>query len=129
MAKTALITGASSGIGLELARVCAQNGHNVVLVARSEDKLHALAIDLHKEHGIEAHVLAKDLSDYNSAAEVYSFCEQQGVQVDYLVNNAGFGDYGMFAQSNWDKQLQMINLNITTLTYLHAPLPARHDKP
>jgi len=116
--RTALITGASSGIGLELAKIFAQNKINVVLVARSEDKLMQLAHDIKNQYGIAVAVLAKDLSDYNNSKEVFEHCNQQNIQIDYLVNNAGFGDFGFFADSDWDKQLQMINLNITTLTYL-----------
>ncbi len=116
--KTVLITGASSGIGLELAKIFAKEKNNLLLVARSESKLKELAGELQQQYGITAHVFAKDLSDYNSSKEVFDYCEQNSLQVDYLVNNAGFGDFGFFVESNWEKQLQMINLNITTLTYL-----------
>jgi uncharacterized protein len=106
---TAIITGASGGIGLELAKLFAADGHNLVLVARSEGKLKELAGQLEQQFKIVAHVLAKDLA----------------VTIDYLVNNAGFGDFGFFHESDWSKQEQMINLNITALTYLtHLFLPA-----
>ncbi len=118
MKKTALITGASSGIGLELAHVFAQNGHNLVLVARSTGILRELASQLGKQYGITVHVFSKDLGHYQAAAEIFEACQQQGIQVDYLVNNAGFGDFSFFHQSSWAKQEQMINLNITALTYL-----------
>ncbi|HVM87168.1 MAG TPA: SDR family oxidoreductase [Puia sp.] len=114
---TVVITGASSGIGLELARIFAKNKTNIILVARSENTLKALADELKKED-INVYVVSKDLSNYNNAKEVFDYCSQNNLQVDYLVNNAGFGDFGFFVESDWRKQEQMINLNITTLTYL-----------
>lgn len=120
---TALITGASSGIGLELAKIFASNKINLVLVARSENKLIELSKELQLQ-GVTVYVLSKDLSDYNSAKEIYDWCNQQGIQIDYLVNNAGVGDFGFFNKSEWIKQEQMINLNITALSYLtHLFLP------
>ncbi|MBS1637390.1 MAG: SDR family oxidoreductase [Bacteroidetes bacterium] len=118
MKKTALITGASGGIGYELARLFAKNGNNLVLVARSADKLNDLALELRKLYGTETFVMAKDLSHYQVAQEIFDLCTLQKIQVDYLVNNAGFGDFGFFHESQWTRQEQMINLNITTLTYL-----------
>ena len=117
MKKTALITGASSGIGLELAKIHAAKGGNLVLVARSKSKLDELKIELEKNHGISVYIIGKDLSLPNSAAEVYAEIKQQNIAVDYLINNAGFGDSGLFFDSLWEKQEQMINLNITTLTH------------
>ena len=120
---TALITGASSGIGLELAKIFALNKINLVLVARREDKLINLANQL-KQYAIQVDVLVKDLSNYKIAAEIFGWCNHQGIQIDYLVNNAGVGDFGFFNKSDWTKQEQMINLNITALTYLtHLFLP------
>jgi len=118
MAKTVLITGASGGIGLELARIFAQQKNNLVLVARSETTLNELAASLAQQHNIQVWVLAKDLSDISNAKAVADYCGQQGITIDFLINNAGFGDFGLFAESNWQKQLEMINLNITTLTFL-----------
>lgn len=124
MNKTALITGASGGIGLELAREFAKDKINLILVARSEGKLKEIAAELRNKYGITVEVLAKDLSNYNAAKEIHQWCLQNKNDVGYLVNNAGFGDYGFFAESNWPKQEQMINLNITSLTYLtHLFLP------
>lgn len=122
---TALITGASSGIGLELAKIFAKDKINVILVARSEGKLKELAAELEKQFGITVHVLAKDLGHYNTAKEIFDWCNQNNIAVDYLVNNAGIGDFGLFAESEWSRQEQMINLNITALAYLtHLFLPA-----
>ena len=114
---TALITGASNGIGLELARVHASKGDNLVLVARSVAKLEELKSTLEKQYKISVYVIGKDLSEQNAAQEVYDETKKQNIQVDYLINNAGFGDFGMFAETDWNKELQMINLNITTLTH------------
>jgi short-subunit dehydrogenase len=114
---TALITGASGGIGLELSRILAKNKNDVILVARNENKLKLLANEL-RQQNINAYVLPKDLSDYHAAKEVFDYCLQNNLQVDYLINNAGFGDFGFFVDSDWNKQEQMINLNITALTYL-----------
>lgn len=117
MKKTALITGASSGIGLELARIHAAKGGNLVLVARSKSKLDELKNDLEKNYGVSVYVIGKDLSSLNAASEVYKEVKQQNINIDYLINNAGFGDSGLFFDSEWVKQEQMINLNITTLTH------------
>ncbi len=120
---TVLITGASSGIGLELAKVFAQHKHSLILVARSKSKLEELA-EVLRQTGVEVHLLVKDLSINQSAVEVFDWCNQHGVVVDYLVNNAGFGDFGFFHESSWARQEQMITLNITALTHLtHLFLP------
>jgi len=118
MNKTALITGASSGLGKEFARIHASKGDDLVLVARSKDKLDALKLELEKEYGVSVYVIGKDLSDQYAPKAVYDELKTQKIQVDYLINNAGFGDFGLFAETNWEKQLEMINLNITCLTYL-----------
>ena len=116
MENTALITGASNGIGLELAKIFASKGSNLVLVARSKSKLDDLKSELESKYKVNVLVIAKDLSAANSAQEVYEATTQKGIQIEYLINNAGFGDFGMFAETDWTKELQMINLNITTLT-------------
>lgn len=116
--KTALITGASGGIGYELALIHARQGDNLVLVARSEGKLNELKTRLEKDFGISVHVLALDLSELNSAEKVYAFTQEKGIFVDYLVNNAGFGDFGFFHEADWNKTNAMIQLNITILTHL-----------
>ena len=114
---TALITGSSDGIGLELAIVHASKGDNLVLVARSIAKLEELKVSLEKQYKISVYVIRKDLSMPGSAQEVYDETKTQSIQVDYLINNAGFGDFGFFVDTDWNKELQMINLNITTLTH------------
>lgn len=114
--KTALITGASNGIGLELAKIHASKGGNLVLVARNKSKLDELKTELENQFKILVYTVGKDLSIKNAAQEVYDETSKQKIQVDYLINNAGFGDFGMFVATDWNKELQMINLNITTLT-------------
>jgi short-subunit dehydrogenase len=116
MKNTALITGASNGIGLELAIIHASKGGDLVLVARNKIKLDELKIELEKQFKISVLTIGKDLSLPNAAKEIYDETNKQNIQVDYLINNAGFGDFGMFVDTDWNKELQMINLNITTLT-------------
>ncbi len=116
MKNTALITGASNGIGLELARVHASKGGDLVLVARNKSKLDEIKAELEKQFNVSVYTIGKDLSSSNAAQEIYEETNKQNIQIDYLINNAGFGDFGMFAETNWNKELQMINLNITTLT-------------
>lgn len=113
---TALITGASNGIGLELAKVHASKGGDLVLVARNKSKLDELKVELENQYKVKVYTIGKDLSVNNSAQEVYEETTKQNIQIDYLMNNAGFGDFGMFVETDWSKELQMINLNITTLT-------------
>jgi short-subunit dehydrogenase len=116
MKNTALITGASNGIGLELARVHASKGGDLVLVARNKSKLDELKAELEAQFKVSVFTIGKDLSAIDSAREVYDETTKQNIQIDYLINNAGFGDFGMFVETDWSKELQMINLNITTLT-------------
>jgi short-subunit dehydrogenase len=116
--KTALITGASFGIGLELARIFARESYNLVLVARTADKLRQLASELEKAHGARSLILAVDLSEPGAAAYVLDQTTRASIQVDVLVNNAGFGQYGMFADNDLEECLRQIQLNITTLTHL-----------
>jgi short-subunit dehydrogenase len=113
---TTLITGASAGIGMELAAVFARHGHDLVLVARSGERLRALAGDLEKAHPISARVIEKDLALASAPDEVAR--ELQELDVDVLVNNAGFGLYGPFVESELPKQLEMVQLNVATLTHL-----------
>jgi short-subunit dehydrogenase len=116
--KTALITGASSGIGLELARIFARENHHLVLVARRADKLRQTASEVEKAHGTRSLILAVDLSEPGASAYVLDQTTRTDVTVDVLVNNAGFGQYGPFAQSDLEECLRQIQLNVTTLTHL-----------
>jgi hypothetical protein len=113
---TALITGASNGIGLELAKIHASKGGDLVLVARNKSKLDELKHELETKFNIKVYTIGKDLSASNAAKEVYDETSKQQIKIEYLINNAGFGDFGFFTETDWNKELQMINLNITTLT-------------
>jgi uncharacterized protein len=113
---TALITGASNGIGLELAKIHASKGDSLVLVARNKSKLDELKATLENQFKVKVYTIGKDLAAPNAAQDVYDETIKQKIQIDYLINNAGFGDFGMFVETDWNKELQMINLNITTLT-------------
>lgn len=118
MNKTALITGASSGIGLELARIFAKNKTDLVLVARSKDKLEALRDELIKSSGVKVKIFSADLSILNNCKLLIDKLKSEDIIIDYLINNAGFGTSGFFTETDLQKEIQMINLNITALTYL-----------
>jgi short-subunit dehydrogenase len=119
--QTALITGASGGIGLELARRFAAGGYDLVLVARSTAKLEELAGELRK-HGGAVGVLVKDLAVPESPEEVCRELEAAGIAVDVLVNNAGFATYGPFVETDLGRELEELQLNIVTLTHLTKKL-------
>src|SRR3977135_423030 len=107
--KTALITGASFGIGFELARIFAREGYSLVLVARSGDKLRQLASELEKAHGARSLILAVDLTEPGAPAYVLdqtTRADIQDIQIDVLVNNAGFGQYGLFAENDLEECLR-----------------------
>jgi hypothetical protein len=114
----ALITGASTGIGREMARVFARHGHNLVLVARSEEKLRHLAEQLSAAHGVSARLLAKDLARPGGVPEILAALRETSTQIDYLVNNAGVDVYGQFAETDWQQEAEMIQLNLVSLTHL-----------
>ena len=116
--KMALITGASSGIGKELAQLHAQRGGDLVIVARSEDKLNALKTQLEAEREVQVHVIVKDLAEQGAAAQVYDELKVAGIRLDYLINNAGFGGQGKFHEREWQQDLDMINVNIVALSEL-----------
>ncbi|WP_017715970.1 SDR family NAD(P)-dependent oxidoreductase [Kamptonema formosum] len=116
--KTALITGASSGIGCELSKLFAGGGYNLVLVARSEPKLRQIAEELKGKFGISVTAVAKDLSVPSSPDEIFSELQQQSIKIDALVNNAGFATYGLFAETDLKAELQMMEVNMVSLTHL-----------
>ncbi len=122
--QTALITGASSGIGLTFAEQLAEQHTNLVLVARSEDKLQALAQRLAQNHGIKTWVLPYDLTETDAGAQVAKTVDEWGLTIDLLVNNAGFGEYGSFSDRPRERHLNMVQLNIAALvdlTYQFLP--------
>jgi len=118
MRKTALITGASRGIGRELAILFAENRCNMVLVSRSIQELGQLKEMLESSQPVSVEVIVKDLSLPGAAQELYDEIKAKEIEVDYLVNNAGFGDYGSFTDTTWDRYEKMITLNVTTLAHL-----------
>lgn len=118
MKRTALITGASLGFGVEFAKNFAKDGHNLVLVARSVDKLKALSAEIQSQYGVEVLVMGKDLSKMEQVQSIYDELQAKKIHIDYLVNNAGFGDFAYFHQADYTKLEQMIDLNIKALTKL-----------
>ncbi len=129
--KTALITGASTGIGAAFAKALAAAGTHLILVARSEEKLRALASQLTNQYAIRAEVIVADLSRVGATHKVFEETQQHGLTVDILINNAGFGTYGPFETLDAEREQQEIQLNIATLVDLtHAFVPsmiARHQ--
>lgn len=115
---TALITGASSGIGLELARLHAAKRGDVVLVARSRGKLESIKQELQTRYGVNAYVIVEDLADPGSADRVFSATEALGLSIDVLINNAGFGGHGKFVERNLAADQAMMQVNMSTLTAL-----------
>ncbi len=118
MKKTALITGASSGIGKEFAKIHAEKGGDLIVVARSENKLNELKKELEETYKINVFVIQKDLTKSNAPKEIYEQVQNAGLKVDYLINNAGFGGLGKFNERELEQELAMINLNVSALTAL-----------
>lgn len=126
MNKSALITGATSGLGYEFVKLFANDGYNLILVARNKEKLE----DIKKTYtNVEVTVIAKDLSVSGAAKEVFQEVNKNGIDIDVLVNNAGFGLMGKFDELDIHTQMEMIQLNITTLTELtYYFLPSLKEK-
>jgi len=123
-AKTALITGASAGLGLEYAKLFAADGHDLVLVARRRDRLEALAEQLQEAHGARAHIIVADLAAPDGTRRIVEELDRLGVEIEFLVNNAGFGTSGFFAELDIHRELAMIQVNIVALvTLTRALLP------
>ena len=116
--KLALVTGASGGIGYELAVILARDGHDLVLVARRADKLAALAERLELDHGVRVRVIAKDLARPEAAAEIHEMLAAEGLAVDVLINNAGIGLLGKFAETGIESDVEMLRLNVESPTLL-----------
>jgi short-subunit dehydrogenase len=116
--KTALVTGASSGLGAEFARLFAANGHDVVLVARRRENLDALARDLEAKHGVRATVIAEDLTRLEAPGAIAQELGARGITLEFLVNNAGFGTTGAFAEADPARELGMLALNVTAVVHL-----------
>jgi short-subunit dehydrogenase len=129
--KTTLITGASSGIGEVFARKLASQGENVLLVARSEEKLAALCNELGRASEVNCQYVAMDLTEEDAPQRLFEETERRGLQVETLINNAGYGSMGDFATLNLESELKMIDLNIkalVALTYLYlVPMRQRQS--
>lgn len=126
---TALITGASGGIGKAFAEELAARSINLVLVSRSEQKLNQLAKQLQKQYQIQVDVIVKDLTEVGAAQSVYEIVQAQELTIDLLINNAGFGDYGDFAERDGERQVKIVQLNILALVDLtHKFLPEMRQR-
>lgn len=119
MENVALITGASSGIGKDLAHVHAEKGKDLVIVARRKAQLLELKSAIEEKHGVQVKVIAKDLLAPDSAQEIFDELTQEGIEVEYLINNAGFGGLGYFHEQDSDFQQRMITLNVSSLTEMN----------
>ncbi|WP_187262644.1 SDR family NAD(P)-dependent oxidoreductase [Pontibacter beigongshangensis] len=131
MKYTALITGASGGIGYQLAKLFAKDGHNLVLVARSEDKLQQMALQFAIKYKIYTKVIAQDLAKPEAPQLIFDELKREGLQLDILVNNAGFANYGYFRETDVQKELAMMQVNMLALTHLTKLFLAqiRTDRP
>jgi short-subunit dehydrogenase len=118
MSETALVTGASGGIGEALARLLAADGTDLVLVARSADKLTVLARELSQQHRVHANVIVQDLSATDAAERVSGQLASGGTTIDILINNAGYATYGLFVDTSAEEEARMLQVNVATLTML-----------
>ena len=118
MTETVLITGATNGIGLELAKIFAKKKYNLVLVARNEKRLLKMKQSFEKKYNIEVMVLSKDLTKEKAVEEIYDAVINKQKHIDILINNAGFGDFGLFHEADWEKLNHMITLNVTALMHM-----------
>jgi short-subunit dehydrogenase len=124
-----LVTGASAGIGREIARVAAEKGLDLVLVARRTERLEELAEEIRAANGVDALVLAADLADPGAADAVHAWVEERGLEIDVLVNNAGFGSHGLFADASPERNRDMLRVNAESLVALtHRFLPPMLDR-
>ncbi|HEY8936654.1 MAG TPA: SDR family oxidoreductase [Cyclobacteriaceae bacterium] len=114
----ALVTGGSSGIGYELAKLLAEDGYNLIIVARNENDLAAISREIKQQYGIDVVTISKDLFDPNNALAVYDEVQVKNLHVDILINDAGQGQYGEFTQTDIQRELDIINLNISSLVIL-----------
>ena len=125
MSNFTLITGASSGIGYEFAKIFAEHGHNLILSARSKDVLNELAEELHKKHSVDVYVMPLDLTKPENSNDFQTFCEDRNIFLENIVNNAGFGDHEAFLYADWKKLEDMMRLNMESLVRItHTFLPA-----
>ena len=126
---TALVTGASVGIGRDLAVVLAENKHDLVITARNQEQLEALATELKQKFAVRVEVITKDLAKPQAAGELFEEVQGRNIAIDMLINNAGFGGHGRFDQENVDEILGMLQVNVVALTHLTSLfLPAMIER-
>ncbi|MGM9973783.1 MAG: SDR family NAD(P)-dependent oxidoreductase [Clostridiaceae bacterium] len=113
-----LITGASSGIGLELCHLLAEAGNNIILVARKERELYQLKASLMEKFGIQVEVIIKDLANPDAPKEIYTHIISRGININTLINNAGVGSFGPFNEISLEKDINLLDVNIRALTEL-----------
>lgn len=118
MKNVALITGAAGGIGKEFARVHAANGGDIVAVDLNAEGLQSLQAEIEAQYGVKVITIAKNLTNLNAPQEIYQSLKNKGIEVNYLINNAGFGGVGKFHQRSWDQDLAMIQVDVIALTAL-----------
>ena len=118
MKKTALITGAAGGIGKEFSRIHASKGGNIVAVDLNTEGIELLKGELELKYGTNVYTITKNLTNINASKEIYDELKEQGIHVDYLINNAGFGGIGNFHERPWEKDLAMIQVDVIALTGL-----------
>ena len=116
--KWAFVTGASAGIGLALAEELASAGANLVLTARRKERLESLGARLQRDHNVKTHILPADLADPSTPLQIRTFTDAKGLEIELLVNNAGFGSYGPFHEADLHRQLEMIQVNCTAVVHL-----------
>jgi uncharacterized protein len=116
--KWALITGASAGIGMELAKLLAVGGANLILTARRADRLQKLASDLSTRHGVEVEVFSSDLTQHDAPAQIHAFTASKKIEIELLINNAGFGAFGNAHEIPAETMLEMIQVNCSAVVYL-----------
>ena len=118
MRKVAVVTGASAGLGTEFARLFARDGHDVVLVARRRERMEALAAELVAAHGITAHVVAADLADADAPGRIFAEVAGKGLEIEFLVNNAGLGSSGAFVELPMAREHEQVQVNVVALAQL-----------
>ena len=118
MTKTALITGASGGIGFQFSKLLAKDAYNVVLIARTEKRLLEIKKEFEEQYNVKVLIFSKDLTKPNAVKEIYNELINKNIKIDVLINNAGFGNFGKFYDTDWEKESKMLQLNIVALTHL-----------